>query len=205
MKQWMADALDVLWPVQCASCGRAATNLCEECLAEWPPKPRSLHDLPLIVLGDYSGGLRDAVLASKEQGNASVTKKLGLRLATGCPAADAVAIVPPSASGLRKRGFHAVTRLARVIARQKGVRAFHLRFAIGDAVQQKRLGKEAREVANRTMSLSRQLRGQRVVVVDDVVTTGATVIAASNAVTEAGGIVVGILAVAHTPRRSGLG
>lgn len=205
MHQWIAEALDVLWPVQCAACERPATSLCERCLARWGPERRSIGGVPLVVLGDYEGGLREAVLAGKEQGNTSVARRLAARLAPVCPEAEIVAVVPPSASGLRRRGFHSVSWLARGIARPRRMKTLRLRFARTVRETQKQRGLAERMRSDRRMRLAQRLRGERVVIVDDVVTTGATVTSARRAVEDAGGRVVGMLAVAHTPRRSELG
>ncbi|WP_293696286.1 ComF family protein [uncultured Agrococcus sp.] len=203
MHPWLAEALDVLWPVQCAACNEPATSLCDDCLSAWKTRTLDVRGMEATVLGDYEGALRDTVLACKEHGDTSVVRKIAVRLAAACPEADAVAIVPASASGLRKRGFHAVDRLARGIAKRRSMRTFRLRFARAGRQEQKERTQESRVTADRQMTLRRRLEGERVVVIDDVVTTGATVLAAARAVRDAGGTVVGILAVAHTPRRTG--
>lgn len=205
MHPWFAEALDVLWPVDCASCQAPAKTLCETCLAQWQPETRDVAGMPVTVLGSYENGLRAAVLASKEHGAVSVTKKLASRLATVCPETDAVVSVPASASGLRKRGFHAVATLTSVVARKTSSRRLSLRFQSGGQTVQKQRDEQARRTADRHMIGPLRLKGLRAVVIDDVVTTGATLKHACNAVRDAGGEVVGILALAHTPRRSGLG
>ncbi|HIY65731.1 MAG TPA: hypothetical protein H9830_05580 [Candidatus Agrococcus pullicola] len=205
MHPWIAEALDVLWPVQCAACSTPATSLCDNCLSGWEPRTLDVRGIPLTVLGDYEGGLRDTVLACKEHGDSSVVGKIAARLAPVCPDATAAVIVPPSASGLRKRGFHAVDWLARGIARKRGMRTLRLRFDTAPRKEQKTRNLERRVTADRSMRLRSRLAGERVVIIDDVVTTGTTALAAVRAVRDAGGTVAGFLAIAHTPRRTGLG
>lgn len=200
MRRHLAEALDVLWPVSCAGCGAPASAVCDTCLADWEPRHERLHDVPLTTLGHYEGELRAAVLACKEQGSVAVARRLGQRLAAACAATDAVAVVPPSAAGLRRRGFHAAHWIARSLQGRIG----QLRFD-ADGGTQKRLGRDERIGADRQMRAPKWLAGRSVIALDDVVTTGATMLAAVAAIEAAGGRVERIAALAHTPLRHRLG
>ena len=207
----LREAADVLWPVTCVGCGVSATSLCDGCLGRWRPR-RSLLGVqaPLIALGDYDGDLKSAVLACKERGSVAATRALARSLADGCPAADAVAVVPPSRAGVRRRGFHCVEWLAAEIARRRGLRIVRMRFTTGAVPgSQKQRSRDERLSAARELEPVRRLgrasdlSGVRVLVVDDVVTTGATMLAAGRAVQDAGAEFVGGAAIARTLRRSG--
>lgn len=163
---------------------------------------RELDGSAVTVLGTYDGGLKDAVIACKEYGNVGAAKKLGRALAGECPPADVVAIVPPSASGLRRRGFHCVEWIAREVARVSGSRIVRMRFAkqVSAGVQKQRTRSE-RLSSVRTLRV-RRVHGERVLVIDDVVTTGATMRSAVAAVRSAGGVPVGGAALAAAVRHS---
>lgn len=119
---------------------------------------------------------------------------------TGAEAwADAVVVpVPSSRAAFRRRG-HPVAEL---LARRAGLSPRRLLLPARAAADQRGLGRDerARNVAH-TMR-ARDAAGLRVVVVDDVVTTGATLGEAVRALTDAGAVVVGAATVAATPRHA---
>jgi predicted amidophosphoribosyltransferase len=121
----------------------------------------------------------------------------GLLAAPPFEGADVVP-VPSSRSALRRRGF-AVTDL---LARRAGARPRRLlipdRAAGGD---QRELGIDDRARNVRGTMRAREADGARVVLVDDVVTTGATLTEAARTLRAAGAQVVGAVTVASTPRR----
>ncbi|MGO1406352.1 ComF family protein [Agrococcus casei] len=207
----LREAADVLWPVACVGCGVSAASLCDACLTRWQPRRFALGEHEqLTALGDYDGDLKSAVLACKERGSVAATRRLGQALADGCPPADAVAIVPPSRAGVRRRGFHCVEWLAGEIARRRELQIVRMRFTTGAVPgTQKRRSRDERLSAARELEPVRRLgrasdfSGLRVLVVDDVVTTGATMLAAARAVQDAGADFVGGAAIARTVRRSG--
>lgn len=205
LRRSFAEALDVLWPVSCAACQAPASALCDTCLDSWQPQRDVLDDRTLVTLGDYEGPLRDAVLACKEQGSVAVARRLADALAPAFGEADAVAVVPPSVAGLRRRGFHAAHWAARRIASATGAQVVKLRFTGETDGTQKQRGRDARVAADRTMRAPKRLAGRRVILFDDVVTTGATMRAAVTAVEEAAGTVQAIVAIARTPLRDHLG
>lgn len=203
------EALDVLWPRSCVGCGAPAQTLCDDCTASWQPTAFEIDDMSVTALGDYSGGLKRAVLACKEQGNAGAARRLGSMLAAGCPAADALAIVPPGASGLRRRGFHAVEWLAKAVASAHRMPLLRMRFAAVSADgPQKQRTRDERLAVQRPLRFKRalwrpaQLDGLRIAAVDDVVTTGATMLSAGRAIEDAGATFVGGIAIARTLRHA---
>lgn len=111
-------------------------------------------------------------------------------------------LVPSTAAARRRRGFHpSATVLARAhILVPPLWRALRLTRQTRD---QAGLSSAGREV-NRSGSLvaSSRLRGRRCLIVDDIVTSGATIAEAARAIHAAGGRVVGAATIAATPRRA---
>ncbi|MFO7690006.1 MAG: phosphoribosyltransferase family protein [Cryobacterium sp.] len=106
--------------------------------------------------------------------------------------------VPGTAAAWRARGYHPVELvLARAGLAATGV--LRLTAQTRDQVGLRR----SERIANKTGSLRarRNLTGLHCVIVDDILTTGATVLEARRAVTAAGGQVCGIAALAQTRRR----
>lgn len=117
-------------------------------------------------------------------------------------AADAVAVlaVPPSRAGRRRRGYDPVDLLLRAA----GVRASTPGFRIlRSSAQQKSRGR-AERLSGRVGSLALPgcWAGARVVIVDDVSTTGATLHEAVRAARAADAVVIGVCCLASTPLRS---
>ena len=215
----------------CAShSGDAATLLCPSCRLElagpahpaWPiPVPAGLP--PPWAIADYDGAARGAILAHKEDGRYGLVAPLGEALArsvlaglaagTGADQNADVALVPvPSRrTAVRVRGQDATLRLTRRAAaavRRAGPDVEVLpvvRIVRGMADQ---AGLDARERAanlHRALAvpdrLARHVRGRLVVVVDDVITTGASIDETARALRAAGADVRSAAVIAATRRR----
>jgi ComF family protein len=119
-------------------------------------------------------------------------------------AAPLVVPVPPSLARLRQRGFDPAWELTRRVARALGLVAApgalvrrHDRAQAG-AARQDRLANMRSAIALAPGARQR-LRGQRVLLVDDVLTTGATLEVAAGRLREAGAMRVEALVLARTP------
>ena len=160
----------------------------------------------------YDGALRRALIVYKERGRRDLGRPLGDLLAfgvrravgsAGVPPARVVLVPIPSArSATARRGGDHLLRLARRAAVGSGVRLAR------DVLQPTRavldsagLGVAAR-AANRSGALrARAPAGHTALLVDDIVTSGATLREAVRALRAAGWPVCGAAVVAATPRR----
>ena len=170
--------------------------------------------------------MRTAVVAWKDRGRADLTPVLAAALrravqaalaeAGGETAGHEVLLVPAPSSrrARRERGRDPVRELARrcgLALRRRGldVRALPALAHAHRVADQAHLGvaDRARNLAG-AVRVSRgwqpRLAGRRCLVVDDVVTSGATVLECARALREVGAVVVGAAAVADTPRRGEL-
>lgn len=196
----------MLWPVECSGCGARDVAVCPACralLLEGPVR-ESLDGLPLVAAAVYAGAVRALVGACKEHGGRAEARALaaGLTIALAAlPSAELVR-VPSSAEGMRRRGFDPVA----LVVRAAGLRSVVLRRVAARAggAQKERSVDERALAAQGSLVVSRRavraLEGRRVIVVDDVVTSGATVREAVRALRAAGCEPVGVVAVGRTPK-----
>jgi ComF family protein len=203
------DALAVLVPVSCAGCGADDRGLCTACRSQLVPTLVEQHlTSGLIVVSalHYDGVARRSILALKEQGRTDLARPLGRILAVAVVAAvDAlaladveVAVVPASSRSYRRRGYDPV----RLLARRAGVPVARAGLRAGRGLAtQKTLDREGRR-ANLvgSMRTPRRLDGRRFLLLDDVVTTGSTLVEAARALRSAGAQVVGCVTLAYTTR-----
>jgi len=200
------DALAVLLPVECAGCGADDRALCRECRCALAPRIRwhRLDDgLPVAAALDYAGVAREVILAVKERGRTDAAGPLAAALDAALEAvlealagAEIVA-VPTSRAARRRRGYDPVELLLRRAGRTRS-RVFAARQ---ERPVQKGLNREERMAAVRgSIHARRPLSGRRFVIVDDVLTTGATLMETARAIRSAGGEAVAAAVVAATPR-----
>ena len=188
-------------PEPCTACGASAvphTKLCRACAVRHPPVDRTFCALAYAPPVDYLVG------RLKFQRDLCVVPALAgllLRTVAGEPGADWLVPVPITPARLRKRGFNQALEIARVLGRCRGVpitRAAHRRR--GAEIPQSSLPDPAARRANvRNAFETRDSIGGHVAIVDDVVTTGATVNALARCLKGAGARRVDVWAVARTP------
>lgn len=213
-----AEAWALVAPVDCAGCGAPDRALCGDCALGLQSRPQRAcldvrglpglpgRSLPLVAALPYEGVARRVLLALKHEGRTELARALTAPLVEAVTAvwsgsgADLLVPVPGSRGGTARRGFQPVA----LIARRAGLVTTSALRATGSAPEQKALSLEQRLAAHDDRwRASARVRGRRVVLVDDVVTSGATLRAAARALREAGAEVAGCAAIAATPRRDG--
>ncbi|MBT2530496.1 ComF family protein [Streptomyces sp. ISL-99] len=210
MHGWWREVAGLVLPVACGGCGRPRTALCAQCgqalygaaarrVHPWPEPP----GLPVVhAAAPYEDAVRAVLLGHKERGALGLAGALGGALAgavraavTGMPtgAAGPLLLVPvPSArSSVRARGHDPARRIALAAAgqlRRAGVPARVLAVLRQRRAVSDQAGLSARErAANLAGALEvvagggRLLEGGRAVLVDDLMTTGASLAEAARA------------------------
>ncbi|MGW8484222.1 ComF family protein [Microbacterium sp. NPDC055903] len=195
------EVLGLLLGASCAGCDAPGWMLCEGCAEAVAPAPLRAR-LPrggeATAALAFEGVAARCVRALKEEGATMLARPLGAALAAVIPPNALCVPVPTRPSAFRARGY----RVPELLIRAAGARPVRLLASTGRASDQRLLGREQRamNVAG-TMRATRAGDGRAVVVVDDVVTTGATLSEASAVLTRAGFDVVGCVALAATARR----
>ena len=183
--------------------------------------------LPVVAAGAYRAELAQCLLSFKSHGQARLAVELARGLARALHAASGQARglvlvpVPTSAAAFRKRGFSPVHLLLRRLVRGDEFPGFTVADALRKTVPaagcrmpldgvrylpggQKGLGRGARSRRVRGTMRARagpwapSVRGRACIIVDDVLTTGATVAEAARALRAAGARVSGAVVVAAT-------
>jgi ComF family protein len=118
---------------------------------------------------------------------------------------DALVPVPLHSRRLRERGFNQAAEVARSLGRalERPVLLAGIRRRGAQAAQTGHGALERLENVASAFAVERNLAGARLAIVDDVVTTGATVNALAAALRRAGAARCDVWAVARTPERSG--
>jgi ComF family protein len=211
-----ADCLNSMHPPEaptCAHCsasipdaGYPTPRLCLDCAAG-----RGVQHLNGVrVATDYSGAARTALLALKFAGQRRVAEPLATLMVApfecDIRSADLVIPVPLHPDRQRERGYNQAELLARALARTEGlrVRTDVLERTRATAAQT-RLSREDRRrnvagaLALTSPAAATAVAGKRILLVDDVTTTGSTLDSAAEPLRAAGAASIWGLALARPP------
>jgi predicted amidophosphoribosyltransferase len=207
--------LDLILPLECGGCRTPATHWCDACALELEVRPDEPHlvsprvdpQTPVFALGRYAGARRQGILALKEHGRGDLVAPLARALAVGVHRLLAWGIVetpltivpaPTRRWAARRRGGDPVARLAHAAV------ARHPDITVSTALRMKALTRDSvglgtaereRNIAGRVRTRGR-LPHTEVLLVDDIVTTGATASESVRVLTAAGVRVAAVLAIA---------
>ncbi len=223
-RQVTRELLALAWPPRCPACAEPSAEdgpFCEVCAGAIDPVPPGCRrcGLPgpdalcgacqarppafdsLAAGGLFGGPLADAVHALKYQGRPALARPLGGWLASrlAVPPGAMVISVPLARKRRRERGYDQASLLADAFARAAGTRRLRRALArIRDTPPQVGRDREARarNVAGAFVAAG-AVAGRDIVLVDDVVTTGATVDAAARALKDAGARSIAVVALAR--------
>lgn len=213
----MFDALlDLVLPLVCGGCGRPDVAWCRVCARELIDPPAPVHprvdpEVPVWALGSYSGPRARAVVAAKERGRRDLAVPLGLALAVATrrlrrwgalpPGPLTVVPAPTRARAARARGGDPVARMVEVATKHdRSLRAAAVlstargvRDSVGLTPAQRQ-----RNLAGRIRARPEFCRTDLpVLLVDDIVTTGATAAESVRVLARAGFTTSGILTIAR--------
>jgi competence protein ComFC len=194
--------LGLLFPPRCVACHCAGAALCEACIASFGPASSfACGWFPCRALGSYSGELRTAILRMKG-GRRDVAEHLGIALAhllAGRFDRRAVLVpIPTTARRRRARGFDQSRLLVSAAARRLHARVLDaLEQTAGDAQHGRSRAQRLAASGRFQLRSASLLQGARVVLVDDVATTGATLRDAAETLERAGAHVLGAAVVAR--------
>jgi ComF family protein len=209
MLRWLADLLS---PARCAACSSALPGhdrvFCAVCAAtveRIDPSPQ-WHEEECIAFASYGGALGTAIRRFKYDDAAYLARPLGALLRAACRAAklwaEVVVPVPLHPHRLAARGYNQSALLAREVAAELDTRfAARALARVIDTAAQAELTRDARHANVRgafRVRSARLVEGLRIALVDDVMTTGATLSACASPLLQAGARSVTRVVLART-------
>jgi predicted amidophosphoribosyltransferase len=217
----LGDLLELLLPQLCAGCGRSPALLCAPCMAvltqntprpAWPATvPRGLPR-PWAA-ASYEGPVRSIIVAHKERGRTPLADPLGVALAgaikTALTRPNATVVPAPSSRvALRKRGHDPTLRMAVAAVRELrasgtpviGLQALRQCRRVSDQAGLSVRARAANLAGALGVAPGVDVSGRDVVLVDDVITSGATLAEAARALRASGAHVLAAATVAATPK-----
>lgn len=214
--------MELFFPPHCVFCGRIiapGTKVCGTCAGIISPVnalrcmnlPGSGENIPCAVLYFYEDQVRDSMIRFKFQGekrNADyyaeqLAKLIRSRMQTF--SFDLVTAVPISRERKKKRGYNQSELIARKIAGELGVPYEECLEKIYDNPEQHRLlrGERVKNVLEVYRAGTAETSGKKILLVDDIVTTGSTLSECTRILLNSGANTVVCAAVAQVSRTHG--
>ncbi|MBD5129835.1 MAG: ComF family protein [Ruminococcaceae bacterium] len=185
-------------PNRCPFCGEVLDNSdywCGECIRHLPfihgivPPPENISEL--FVCCSYSGRARGAVLMLKYGGLVypadAFAKMMSEKLRNA--EADMLVPVPNGKEGVQKRGFSSSELISERLSMRVGIPTMNALSAVSGKREQKSLSASARRrnaLHSFFVNGRVKVRGKRIILIDEVTTTGSTLSAAGELLLKAG-------------------
>ncbi len=223
----LSTLLDLVLPRPCPGCG-GPSPWCDACALTLGSRPRRIRmpegandavtlGAPAYALARYGGPVRAAILAGKEKGRRDLPPLLGRAFAAGLERLLAISVIsepvwlvpaPSKPAAARRRGGDPVTRMAIAAAQILAVNGRQVAVApclttaagVRDSVgldDFDRLANLQGRIKFRTAAAAPV--GQSVLLLDDVLTTGATTVTAARVLAEHGHQIQAVLVLAAVP------
>jgi len=223
LRRAAALTLDAAFPASCPGCGREGAPICADCRPALDARLEQPAGVPIGMPADipcallqlewcapFTGVVRDALHALKYRGERRLAGPLGQavarRWARAGAGGDLLAAVPVHATRARQRGYDQAALIAAVAAGELGLPCVPLLERRRETIAQFDLDRDQRatNVAG-AFGLADgagggdedPIVGRWVVLVDDVMTTGATLTACASVLRDAGAIGVSAVTVAR--------
>jgi competence protein ComFC len=194
VKSTISALIDLLFPPHCIFCGAvipSGTQICEKCEEEisnidavkYMNVPEAGKTILCVVPYSYSGQVRQSIIRFKFQGQKQFASFYGEKMGEQIQKSelnldfDAITSVPISAQRRKSRGYNQSELIARVVANRMGLPYREYLMKITDNKEQHKLSQKERQKNVRGVYQPLQqeeMIGKNILLIDDIVTTGAT-------------------------------
>lgn len=217
MRKSLYPFLDLIYPKRCPGCHKPAVSICQSCKIFWEKPPisiklnkNSVSVLSVFSVAQYRNEVRAILLAYKEDGEREAGKVLTealLQARRGIINHSVCTFVPiPSnPKSVRRRGRDFMLDLCNQVAIQSGDKVLSIMKVKRDVQDQSKLNERERSqnlvgAFDCTPKNLKLLVKFPIILVDDLLTTGATLREAQRALRQRGVIPFGAITAAHTAR-----
>lgn len=197
--QIFSDLKYLLFPTRCYGCRELGYSICSQCRQQWNPHlyQSCITNLAIYSAIPYSPVAKNILLAAKEQNVKSADQlvrnavKVSIHELFRRHPSCALVPIPSRASANRRRGRDFINEIAISVAKDFGVAVLPLLEHQRNIRDQSKLSiSNRRQNLAMALSIKPQFRGnysgENVVILDDLVTTGATIGEARRALTQGG-------------------
>ena len=194
----------------CPACGRIGASICascskkvaDDCLINLNDKQTEYHGNVLVAF-EYNSVIRKLILNFKYRNQRSslrfigdaLVRRVSVEQSRTLQRIDLVTWAPTTSKRKVERGYDHAELIARYVAKHLAVPCRKVLVRLSDRPQ---TGKSRNERLVGPTFFARKLDAEHVLLIDDVVTTGATLNSASHALNQAGAGLVTCMAVAST-------
>lgn len=199
LSRLLNNLIDLIFPARCVGCGRVDSHWCKYCAAETAKSPAIIPlnlTYPLIAsatTATHKGKLRRAINALKYENALPLGDVLAARLERALQQTnwtfDTIIPLPLHTQRQRERGYNQAYIIATALSKRVGVpvdtqavtRSRNTRSQVGLSREERKMNVHRAFQAN-----SSALYNHRVLIIDDVCTTGSTLISCAGAIHDAG-------------------
>lgn len=207
----MKSLAEIIFPSRCIGCSQLGISICSNCRKSWHPHiyKREIFvsgiNYPVISAVKYSQVASRVLLSAKESNQAAADELLmaaisnSLRFFVKNIGSGDLVPIPSRKSATRKRGRNFMQEIVNSVARPESRNTLDILHHLRTVKDQSQLNSQQR-FSNLTGALCVSMNSKKLVgrgnigpliVVDDLITTGATLVEAIRALTSAGYAVLG--------------
>lgn len=204
LKVFINELLDIIYPPKnkCIGCGDDYIGLCPKCKNKIM---KVKDDSKILSYGYYSGVMKNLVLEFKYKKNflaGNILAEYLYELITeNNITADGIFFIPSTKKALKERGFNQCEFIARIIGNRLDIPVYKDIIKIKNTKEQKTLSKEERlkNIIGAFEVISDiNIKDKNIILIDDVITTGATLLECEKLFIKNGACSIKILTVAKS-------